>query len=108
MARTPKKVRRNGGSCICTDQLLSIKWKVYDESTCKYGYCFSARCQRCRGELFGVGPVGCPCENPPRWTRYPGMQQPGDWDFEKDVFVPERAAVKPSIARRSRGSRHFR
>lgn len=71
----------------------------YRDGTCKKGWCFSAKCLDCGGELFGAGPVACPCEHP-RWTRYPGMEQPGRWDFDRDAFFPFRAAVKPSIARR--------
>lgn len=100
MASTPKKVRRNGGNCTCPDSFAMIKAKDFAEGYCKYGYCFSARCQVCRGELFGMGPVGCPCEGAPRWARYPGMAQPGHYDLEKDQWIPVHAAVKPCIARR--------
>jgi hypothetical protein len=95
MARTPKRVRRNGGSCVCPDQDARFLEKDYENSFCKHGYCFVARCRACHGSMMEVGPVGCPCEGPPRWTRYPGMQQPGDWDFEADKWVKCRVALKP-------------
>ena len=100
MARTPKIVRRNGGNCVCPDSAASIKWKVYDEGTCKYGYCFSAKCQKCRGELWGMGPLACYCDGAPRWVRHKAMARLGRWDLEKDAFAEGHVAIKPSIARR--------
>jgi hypothetical protein len=102
MSSTPKKVRRNGGSCICpaASQSNFIDNHRFADGFCKYGYCYSAKCWDCRGELFGMGPVGCPCDNPPRWTRYPGMRQPGHWEEEKRMYVPSRAAVKPGTTKR--------
>jgi hypothetical protein len=104
MARTPKAVRRNYGNCTCPDSMQKIRDREFDDGTCKRGYCYSARCRTCHGELFGMGPVACPCEHP-RWTRYPGMQQPGHWDFGKDEWVKCHVALKPSIARRAGNSR---
>jgi hypothetical protein len=94
-----KAVRRNNGNCVCLDSARRIHDMEFEDGTCKKGWCYSAKCRVCGGELFGMGPVFCPCEHP-RWCRYSGMEQLGHWDFEKDEFVPIRAAVKPSIARR--------
>lgn len=95
MARTPKAVRRNAGYCICPERPAAEK-----AGTCRWGRCTEFRCPRCRGELGGYGPFSCPGHGHPRSMRYPGMEQPGRWDFGRDEFVPSRAAVKPSIARR--------
>lgn len=101
MSRTPKVVRRNWGNCICPDQLRMIKEKNFDDGYCKKGYCFSAKCRTCHGELFGMGPVGCPCEHT-RDTRYPGMRKLGHWRWPgtpEKVFVPARVAIKASKRR---------
>jgi hypothetical protein len=100
VAKTPKAVRRNGGNCVCPGQLRRITEAEYDEGTCKYGYCFAARCRRCTGSLFEAGPVACPCDGHPRWARHPGMEAPGYWDEGRDEFVRVHVAVKPSILRR--------
>jgi hypothetical protein len=98
MSSTPKAVRRNWGGCICENR--SRVSKTEEAGACKWGYCVVFRCPVCRGELAGWGPVSCPGHGHPRAARHPGMEQPGHWDLERNVFVPARAAVKPSVARR--------
>jgi hypothetical protein len=102
MAMTIKAVRRNNGNCICPG---SLKDKNYDDGTCKKGYCYSAKCRVCGGEVFGMGPVACPCEHP-RWCRYPGMEALGYWDLEKDRWISVSIAVKPSLLRRGSRRNH--
>jgi hypothetical protein len=99
MSCTPKAVRRNWGNCVCNDTARRIRDREFFDGTCRKGYCYSAKCRDCGGELFGMGPVACPCEHP-RSMRYPGMEQPGRWDLEKDVFVKCQVALKPSIRKR--------
>jgi hypothetical protein len=101
VSRTPKVVRRNGGNCVCPepDRWNYIDNHRFDDGFCKKGYCYSAKCRTCHGELFGMGPVYCPCEHP-RWARYRGMEQLGHWDLEKDMWVPTHVAVKLSISKR--------
>jgi hypothetical protein len=99
MSSTPKTVRRNGGSCVHADSARRIRDREFDDGTCKRGYCYSAKCRDCGGELFGMGLVACPCEHP-RWCRYPAMETPGHWDLEKGAFIKCQAALKPSIRRR--------
>lgn len=101
MSSTPKVVRRNAGSCVCPD---GWKQEEYREGTCRYGYCFSAGCLWCGGEIWGMGPVACKCEGAPRWLRHPGMHDLAKYDLEKHELIPVHAAVKPSIARRRRGT----
>jgi hypothetical protein len=95
---TPKAVRRNGGNCVCGGGT----WERRAEGACRAGYCTEFRCPDCGGELVSWGPIACPHKKNemPRWVRHEGMQQPGRWDLEKDEYVPHRAAVKPSIAKR--------
>lgn len=97
MAMTPKAVRRDSGNCTCDERLPAGQEAT---GTCRWGYCTEFRCPRCRGELGGWGPFSCPGSGNPRSARYPAMEQPGHWDEERDEWVPARAAVKPSIARR--------
>lgn len=99
MSSTPKTVRRNGGNCTCPH---GWKQEDYEEGTCRYGYCFSAKCWKCGGEIWGMGPVACKCEGAPRWARHRHMAVMGHFDLEKDEFVRTHAAVKPSIRRRTR------
>lgn len=106
MASTPKVIRRNGGNCVCPD---GWKQEEYRDGTCRYRYCFSAKCLRCGGEIWGMGPVACKCEGAPRWLRHRHMAQLGKYTgVYDDEFVRTHAAVKPSIARRRRGSRQSR
>jgi hypothetical protein len=100
MSCTPKAVRRNGGNCVCARSADYIDNHRFDEGTCKYGYCTVFRCRVCHGELFSWGPAGCRCDGGPKWLRHPGMAQPGYWDAALDCWVPDRVAVKPSIAKR--------
>jgi hypothetical protein len=100
LSTTPKVVRRNRNNCVCADSTARLKNHDYDDGACRYQYCFVARCRRCHGEIFVVGPASCRCDGAPRWLRHPGMAQPGYWDPGTEVWVPVPAAVKPSIARR--------
>jgi hypothetical protein len=99
MARTPKIVRRNRGSCICPDSAQHLKDKEFTTGTCRYRHCVVLRCRACHGQLVSWGPVGCRCDGGPRWARHPGMDTPGHWDEAIGKFVRVHAAVKPSIAR---------
>lgn len=105
MASTCKAARRAGG-CICPENWKKITsgGHGYRDTRCKYGYCYSARCNTCGGEVWGTGPVVCPCDGVPRWVRHRGMAQPGRWQAVIDKltgkqdmeFVPAHAALKPS------------
>jgi hypothetical protein len=104
MSVTTKAARRAGG-CVCSQNWKKLKGLDYTETTCKPGYCFSAKCLTCGGEVFGMGPMACPCEAP-RWFRHPDMARRGYFDLDKNEFVESRGvAVKPNIARRNRGKR---
>lgn len=100
MSCTPKKVRRNGGGCVCPGFSAHVENDECDRGTCRYGYCVVYRCRVCRGEVVSYGPVACRCDGAPRWIRHRGMMAPGYWDMEKEDVVYVHAAVKPSIAKR--------
>jgi len=65
--------------------------------TCRYGRCLEWHCPDCKGNLGGVGPVGCKCDGYIRELFYPDM-------MAMESHVP----VKPSIVRRRNQKRKTR